>query len=222
MLDDADVSRLLSGVKAVDQTERGLDRLVNFSDAVVAIAITLVALPLVDIASARGASGASLLAHDGGRLAAAGLSFVIIGAFWREHHVELERAGRYSRLLTVLDLLWLAAIVFLPVPTALLFSSGQRNGDDVAADALYIGTMLVALAAMRCMQLEIARHCTAEGRTPLARWRLGAEWITVALMAAALVLSLTGLGTRALYIVLLAFPLQWAVSALHRRAERRG
>ena len=33
------------------RTERGLDRLVNFSDATVAIAITLLILPLVDAAS---------------------------------------------------------------------------------------------------------------------------------------------------------------------------
>ena len=32
------------------RTERGLDRLVNFSDATVAIAITVLLLPLVDIA----------------------------------------------------------------------------------------------------------------------------------------------------------------------------
>lgn len=32
------------------RTERGLDRLVNFSDATVAIAITLLILPLVDLA----------------------------------------------------------------------------------------------------------------------------------------------------------------------------
>ncbi len=33
------------------QTERGFDRMVNFCDAVVAIAITLLVLPLVDIPS---------------------------------------------------------------------------------------------------------------------------------------------------------------------------
>jgi uncharacterized membrane protein len=32
------------------RTERGLDRLVNFSDATVAIAITILLLPLVDVA----------------------------------------------------------------------------------------------------------------------------------------------------------------------------
>ena len=32
-------------------TERGFDRLVNFSDAVVAIAATLLVLPLVDLGS---------------------------------------------------------------------------------------------------------------------------------------------------------------------------
>ena len=33
------------------RTPRGLDRLVNFSDATIAIAITLLVLPLVDVAN---------------------------------------------------------------------------------------------------------------------------------------------------------------------------
>ncbi len=39
------------------RSERGFHRLVNFSDAVVAIAITLLVLPLVDAASAIGTVG---------------------------------------------------------------------------------------------------------------------------------------------------------------------
>ena len=34
---------------SVTHTERGLDRLINFSDAVIAIAATLLILPLVEI-----------------------------------------------------------------------------------------------------------------------------------------------------------------------------
>lgn len=133
----------------------------------------------------------------------------------------MERAGRYSRWLVALNLLWLATIVFLPVPTALLFSQYSKTHEDLVADAMYIGALLVGVLCMRLIQLEIALHCRVEGQPPLERWRLATEWITVALMAAALVLSCAGLGARALLIVILTIPVQLAITRAHRRADRR-
>ena len=201
-------------------TERGLDRLVNFSDAVVAIAITLVALPLVDLAQELrvngGEPGVRFVQQYGASLGAAALSFVVIGGFWREHHAEWERAVRYTPLLALLNLGWLATIVFLPVPTVLLFRSATY---DPVTLALYIGAMLVDMVLSRCMQLEIAAHCGEPDEFERNRFRLLLEWIPVVLMAIALVLAVTlpAVGVKALYIVVLSFPL----SALLRRIRRR-
>ena len=61
---------------AVIRTERGLDRLVNFSDATVAIAITLLILPLVDQASKLGGkSFGDFLAENGWEIFAFVISF---------------------------------------------------------------------------------------------------------------------------------------------------
>ncbi|MEJ0101141.1 MAG: TMEM175 family protein [Bacteroidota bacterium] len=63
-----------------------LERLVFFSDAVVAIAITLLAL---DLRIEKTASGHLLFSDLGGTLhkfAAFFLSFFIIAAFWKVHH----------------------------------------------------------------------------------------------------------------------------------------
>jgi uncharacterized membrane protein len=202
-------------------SDRGLDRVVNFSDAVVAIAITLVALPLVDLAQALvvpsgSRPGAWFLHEYGAQMAAAGLSFVVIAGFWREQHAEWERAERYTRILIGLNLVWLATIVFLPVPTVLLFRSSLF---DPVTGALYIGDMLLNLLASRAMQIEIAAHCGEPGQLHRGRFRLTLEWIPVALMAVALVLavSLPEVSTKALFVLLLSFPL----TALLQRGRHR-
>ncbi len=64
-------------------TDKGLQRLVTFSDAVVAIAITLLILPLVDAASSFPSMGLRhFLDANSTRLLAFALSFVVIGSFW--------------------------------------------------------------------------------------------------------------------------------------------
>ena len=99
-------------------TERGLHRLMNFSDAVVAIAITLLILPLVDSASGIGKGGvASFLHHHDTQLLAFGLSFAVIWSFWWGQHQMLEHIVGYDRPLVVGMFVWILSIVFLPFPT---------------------------------------------------------------------------------------------------------
>jgi hypothetical protein len=85
-------------------TKQGLERLVFFSDAVAAIAITLIILPLVDSARNLGsASVASFLADNLDDLAAAALSFVVIAAFWRGHHALFDRVTGYTTAIALLQ-----------------------------------------------------------------------------------------------------------------------
>ena len=79
------------------RTPRGLDRLVKFSDATVAIAITLLILPLVDFAGdiAHESLGKVLTTHSGAIISFA-VTFAVIGRFWFAHHRIFERVGNYT------------------------------------------------------------------------------------------------------------------------------
>jgi hypothetical protein len=84
------------------RTKAGLDRFVTFIDAVVAIAITLLVLPLVDLArtSANPTDLGDLLSPHGGLIFSFLLSFTVIARLWLGHHalLLLLLSGPTSRL----------------------------------------------------------------------------------------------------------------------------
>ncbi len=137
------------------RTPHGFSRMVNFCDAVVAIAITLLILPLVDAASNIGTlSVGELFAQNAFRLFVFVLSFAVIGNFWLVHHRLYEQVIDYNLPLLWANLLWLLTIVFLPFPTELLGSSGRR---DLATYAVYIGTLILTSVATLLQQVIVVR-----------------------------------------------------------------
>jgi uncharacterized membrane protein len=101
------------------------DRVLFFSDAIFAIAITLliVDLQVPDVAHVE--SGEQLretLPQIGGFA----LSFAVIGLFWIAHHGLFRYIKGLNRSLVLLNLLFLGCIAFLPYPTALLSAAGDQ------------------------------------------------------------------------------------------------
>ncbi len=97
-----------------------LERLVFFSDAVVAIAITLLAL---DLRIEKTASGHLLFSDLGGTLhkfAAFFLSFFIIAAFWKVHHEFFHYIKKINNVLLWCNIGWLLFIVILPFSSSLV------------------------------------------------------------------------------------------------------
>ncbi|GAA4844497.1 hypothetical protein GCM10023221_23470 [Luteimicrobium xylanilyticum] len=191
-----------------------LDRIVFFSDAVVAIAITLVVLPLVDGArDLEGRTAAQFVSDNGWQLAAAALTFVVVAVFWRTHHALFAHAtGATSRAVS-LNLLWLACIAFFPVPTVLLVDA---DGDDRVAHALYIGTMLVAVVTLVLESIELERHglVPPDDGPPVARWTASIAF------ALAFVLSFAFPSWNA-WPLLVLVPTAWVERSLRRRARGR-
>jgi uncharacterized membrane protein len=175
------------------RSETGFRRLVSFSDAVVAIAITLLILPLVDEAGAIGSTTSVqhfLRLHLTG-LVAFLLSFAVIASFWWGQHRKFERVKGYNGVLVGAMFVWLLSIVFLPFPTELIQSA---NHGLPAAHAIYIGTMVVTALASLTQDWAVVRwpelqHPSAETPT------LDAAIILAVLMTAALVITVVAPGT---------------------------
>ena len=103
-------------------SDRGNDteRLVFFSDAVFAVALTLL---VIDLSAPAVASGANLLGALGAlwpNLLALLISFFVISFFWRAHHRIFHLITRYDRFLIGLNFLYLLGIMLQPFTTDLI------------------------------------------------------------------------------------------------------
>jgi uncharacterized membrane protein len=98
---------------------RSFDRLINFTDAVVAIAITLQLLPLVDIKATNGESIWKLISDNSSQIFVFWFSFLILSVLWLKHNQVFNSMRTFDSTIFWLNSLWMALIVFLPWPTAL-------------------------------------------------------------------------------------------------------
>lgn len=201
-------------------TTRGLDRLVFFTDAVTAIAITLLILPLVDSVTDAANSGTSptqFLGENAAELAAFGLSFVVIARLWISHHSIFEHVAIYNRPLLMLSLCWAFTVVFLPLPTAMV----SQFETVPAIVALYIGTMAVSSLTLTVMALLVQRHPLLELEdNPFEDRKVFASIVTTAGFVVALLLGtfVPVINFYALLVLFLGGPLQ---AIYDRRADAR-
>ena len=200
------------------RTDRGLDRLITFLDAVVAIAITLLVLPLVDVIPSEGRDVdlGDLLAVEAGRFGAFALSFAVIAQLWLVHHRIVERVGSYDPPFVLVNLLWTLTVVLLPFATEVAAVYGHRNR---LAIGIYIGTVTLSSACLTALTLMVS------GRPHLRRHGYdGAEddptgsLLTTAAFVVALVLGVAvpAVGYLALLLLLLPDPVR---RLLARRAR---
>ena len=122
--------------------DRELDRIVFFSDAVFAIAITLLVLSIEVPQIPENLVAEELLDQlfDLGRnMLSYVISFLVIFSFWTVHHSIFSSIRGYDRGLLWLNGLFLMAVAFLPFPSALL----GEYGDQQLVVAIYGGSMAV-------------------------------------------------------------------------------
>jgi len=195
------------------RSEVGFRRLVSFSDAVVAIAITLLILPLVDAASSIGTTGIGhFLSDNRTKLLAFLLSFVVIGRFWWGQHQVFERVKTYNSLLVWGMFVWLLSIVFLPFPTELL--SSAQDGNRAATYGIYIGTLLLASIAVLVQLVTVVHWPELQSDEHRGSSTIDGAVVLTVLMAAALVIAVVVpvIGLWALLLLLASTPLERIVA----------
>ena len=162
-----------------------------FVDAVVAIAMTLLILPLMESVSEAAGSGDDALTwiiEHQSQLVSFVVSFAIIAMFWMNHQRMFEDVRRVTTVLLWLLVPWMLTIVWLPVATAL---SGRMEDRDPVAKLVYIGSMILTSLLSLGIRLYLHRHPQLhEASRADLRLGIAADVSVAALFALALVLTL--------------------------------
>lgn len=197
---------------------RAPERILAFTDAVVAIALTLLVLPLVDSVGELASRQAetlddlvtpALLA----RVIAFAISFFVIARFWYAHHELMKGVDDLTTTLVILDFVWLFAIVFLPLPSAIIAELYSSAG----ATVLYAGTMLLSAAALLAMAIVAHRRF---GEAVVQRSSLTGTAATALVFVVTILLALVSpvFGTWPLLALLITPPFErLALAAWNRR-----
>ncbi len=191
------------------------DRTVAISDGVFAIALTLLVLnigtPMLG-SGHQGVLGQRLLDH-GNEFFSYALSFAVIALLWVRHHTFFRGIDHVDIRLTVLNLVYLGLIAFLPYPTRVLgFYSGQPAA--VVMYALTV-TSVALIARLEVIHSLRAGLLSETGRREVLRRQ---NW---AIVPAVFLLSIPiafASSTAAVYMWLLAFLLP----RLQRRLAAHG
>jgi uncharacterized membrane protein len=199
------------------ERSRDLDRVIVFTDAVVAIALTLLVLDL-KLPTREYLTDAELQEALRGMVrsfVAFGVSFVVISTWWWTNHRMFRHVYRYDGGLLALDIAWLATIVFLPFPTAVL---AETSGLPTAT-ALY-ACANGSVAVMNLVLLAYL-HRRALVEPPLSRGRFRVR-VSVSVVFAAVffgsvpVAYLVG-PSEAQFSWFLAAIIPWLVVRIERR-----
>ena len=130
-----------------------LERLIFFSDAVFAIAMTVLIIevhpPQLGL---RASDGDHLiaLANLSPNFIAFFISFAVIGAFWAGHHRAFGLARHWSPRLMMPNLLILVSIVFMPFATAYM---GSNMGQRVPAMLYDLVMLITGLLNIRLVRI---------------------------------------------------------------------
>jgi uncharacterized membrane protein len=139
---------------------RATDRLTLFSDAVVAIAITLLAIDLPVPTGDTTSVFLTSVKDNSGHYWAFLLSFYVIAGAWSSHHDIFQHTIKIDARLRQLDMLWLLMIVLTPFAARLLSSQGHPSA---TVHALRFGFYALVQAVELGALVTMLRYMTTRG-----------------------------------------------------------
>ncbi|MEV6643606.1 TMEM175 family protein [Amycolatopsis sp. NPDC051371] len=197
--------------------QKSSERLVFFTDAVVAIALTLLVLPLTELVPelvAEHKPALEVVTGNWSKIFSFVLSFVVIGRFWSVHHTIFEHVRSYSTALLRTNFCWLLTIAVLPFPTELIGAYQTERFTVV----FYLGTLLASSLCHTALVLIVRRDPQVRGDAePMSDESFWSFAVSTAVFALAVVVGLIKPGFGYYVLLLLALP-----STIVRRVLGRG
>lgn len=197
-----------------------LERLTFFSDAVFAIAITLLIIEVHVPHIGSGDDGAFLAALHELQPSFMGfvLSFLVVGALWVAHHRVFGMLANYSPAIMWPNMLLLMAVAFMPFATAFMSSAPMARVPEM----FYSGTLLVAgllqrMLFARALQAPYLRHDLPAELVTATRWR---TWGLPTAAACSMVLAWFAPGWNNLVLISIPVLVRFYASLGHRYAMR--
>jgi len=211
-------------VRPSEREENPNERLLLFSDGIIAFAITIAAISIrLPVDSNKDLSDVLLDPAFFTKVFSYIISFVIVGSYWNEHHRIFRYIKRNNITLVVLNLIFLATIVVVPIANHFL----QANLSSAFTNTIYYSVQLatgLALFLLWCYASYHHRFLDKDMHPRLIRY----TFIRMLFLPLALLLYLVSEaisfaygydGTRTGTLLILVFVLAWSV---FQRRYRRG
>jgi len=205
--------------------ERDPARVVAFSDAVIAIAVTLLVLEIRPPHDTRhllrglGTLWPSYLAYV--------VTFMLIGQVWANHHVMFDHIRSADRLVLFLNTVLLMDIAFLPFAASVL-AQAFRDGHGQRTAVVFHGIAFEVAAILFNVIWWYARHDrrllattidSAGERAVSRRFRLALVWIATGSLLGALLPAL-GVAVIAAFIPYYWLPIPGEIARAKRKRDR--
>jgi uncharacterized membrane protein len=204
--------------------ERDPGRAIALSDAVFAIALTLLVLEIRPPGDDRHLwHGLAVLWPS---YAAYVITFLLIGNVWANHHVMFDHIRAADRPVLFLNTLLLMDVAFLPFAASVL-SGALRSGHGLRTAVVFYGLALELAPILFNVIWEHARRgrrligttIDAAGETAISRrFRLGLAWIATGTVLGG-VLPILGVVVIAAFIVSYWLPIGGEVASARRRPD---
>ncbi len=192
-----------------------IERLANFSDAVVAIAVTLLVLPLTErAASIRIVSFRDFKEAFTHLIFIFLLSFVVVCRYWLVQHGLINSLKTFNNRVFWLNAAWLMSIALIPFTSEII---GNSNANSALITGIYIGSLLLTSYIGFAMKWVILRSPELQ-KASLGSLRHCYSGLAVTAMTLALVVSIIfpTIGPLALLIMI---PLGFSDKRMQRKTS---
>lgn len=135
------------------------ERMVFFSDAVIAISLTLLILPLLEsiqVAREKELDGSNYVRENADVFATFILSYFAIAEYWRQHEMLFHYVRRYTKCIRTVNPIFLLFVVTLPISTTLATELAKKD-DAVVPTVIYVANMILINVFLTVMYIVVRK-----------------------------------------------------------------